>query len=182
MIITTLLTLTTLAAALSIPSPSLRATNPKPHPKLLESACTFTLQHRQQSSTTYIQLITIIDHANAIRIDVAGQRPPTEYNSYVRLDDAHVFAMTGLLDERNLTISTVSRHELEFEIGEVRWSTRRSGREAGCNAGAWEGGLDRRERRMVCLFPCEKVAMEDRGDVYGDAGESARQVRIGLQG
>lgn len=32
----------------------------------------------------------------------------------------------------------------------------------------------------MCMFLCEKVAVGDRGDEYGDAGEGERQVKIGL--
>lgn len=139
-----ILTAATLAAAINIPPSALLATEPKNHVKLASNSCTFTLWHRQQSSIDYVQLNTIFDRANNLRVDVAAHRPATGFNNYVRLDDAHVFAVTGLLDDRNLTISHVPQDGLRFEIGEVWWSTQRSGEEAGCNAWEWEGVLDRR--------------------------------------
>lgn len=199
MLLTVLLTFATLAAARSISPSALRVAEPKKYLELSDDSCTFTLWHRQQSSVNYIQLNTILDHANDIRIDVAAQRAAAGFNSYTRLDEDHVFAVTGLLDDKNLTITHLSEDELRFEIGEVKWSTQQSHGRAGCNAWEWEGNSNRRvrdvarrklmvhvtdlkkERRLMCSFPCEKVDDADREDTHGGLQEEEGQVRIGLQ-
>jgi hypothetical protein len=139
MLIATLLILITLAAAGRIPVSA---------PWFPDGSCTFTLWQRQQASVDYIQLNTIRDHANNITVYVAAQRPATGLNSYTRLDDNHAFAVTGLLDRRNLTITHIGDDELGFTIGQAKWSTRSfwrmqddSGKwnRAACNAWAWEG-------------------------------------------
>ncbi|KAF2627414.1 hypothetical protein BU25DRAFT_458744 [Macroventuria anomochaeta] len=175
-----LLTLSTLATAYVLPSDD-----------LLSDKCTFTLWHRQQSSVNYIQLNTILDHARNISIDVASSRPVTAFNSYTRLDHDHAFAVAGLLDDERLTVTHAGDDVLRFEVGEVKWSTRRAygkqGEEgrfvrAWCDAWEWEGSPRRRERKLGCAFPCEKVADEDLGkEEYEGVREGDSQARVGLQ-
>lgn len=117
---------------------------------LAENKCTFTLFHRQQSSVNYIQITTLIDHANSITVDITSQRPAVAFNSYTRLSHDHAFAVTGLLDDERLTITSDGTAVLKFEVGEVRWSSQAAdGAEdgAGCEAGRWvESG-----RSRVCV-------------------------------
>lgn len=149
MLFNILLTFATLAAARSISPSALRIAEPKEYFELSDNSCTFTLWHRQQSSVNYIQLNTILDHANNIRIDVAAQRAATGFNSYTRLDEDHAFSVAGLLDDGNLTITHVREDELRLEIGDVKWSTQQSHGRAGCNAWEWEGNSDRRVRDVA---------------------------------
>jgi hypothetical protein len=116
----------------------------------LDNKCTFVLWHRQQDAASYIQLNTILDHANDITIDIASQRPATSYNSYTRIDQQHAFAVTGLLDDSSLSISYSGQDELAFEVGAFKWTSRDaysiedSSETAWCNASVWEGSDRRR--------------------------------------
>lgn len=122
---------------------------------IADGRCTFLLWQRQQESTNYVQLNKILDHANDMTIDVALQRPTTAFNSYTRIDQSHELAVTGLLDDESLTISSAGQGELIFDVGGVKWSSidayegRRDGEEwkvAWCDASAWEGISARRVR------------------------------------
>lgn len=148
MLIVTLLILVALAVAQRIP-PS--AAQPSGNRQVPEGSCTFTIWHRRQDSVNYVQLNAILDYSNDMTVDLAAQRPATSFNSYTRLDDSHAFAVTGLLDGKNLTISKLRDHELSFKFGEAEWSTqsfwRRKGQSgiwvrAGCNARDWEGSAE----------------------------------------
>ncbi|KAF2997163.1 hypothetical protein E8E13_005662 [Curvularia kusanoi] len=144
----------------------------------LQDKCTFVLWQRQQDTIGYIQLNTILDHANDISIGIASQRSPAAFNSYTRIDEDHAFAVLGLLDDQRLSISYAVQDELAFEVGSVKWTSRdtygnrREDDEpetAWCNASVWEGSFRRRERRLDCAFPCEKIANEDLEAGYGSA-------------
>lgn len=150
MLIVTLLILVALAVAEHIPLSAAQPSENRPFP---EGSCTFTLWHRQQESVNYVQLNTIWDYSNDITVDVAALQPTTSFNSYVRLDESHAFAVTGLLDKGNLTITRLRDGDLAFKVGEAEWSTqsfwRRKGESgkwtrAGCNAGDWEGNAEAR--------------------------------------
>jgi len=152
MLIVTLLILVALAVAKRIPLSAAQPSGNRPFP---DDSCTFTLWHRQQDSVNYVQLNAIRDYSNDITVDIAALRPATSFNSYTRLDDNHAFAVTGLLDDKNLTITQLRDHELSFKFGEAEWSTqsfwRRKGRSgiwsrAGCNARDWEGSAEIRVR------------------------------------
>lgn len=137
-------------------SPPSRPTTPIPDEK-----CTFALHQRQQSSITYIQLNTIQDHANNITIDIASQRPPGTFNSYIRLDEKTVFAVTGLLDDERLTITLTGKDDLAFGIGREKWGSwdAHAVRERGsawCEAKRWEGGV---ERRVSWQRQCEEAGL-----------------------
>lgn len=155
MILIPLLAIPTLATAFLLPTAAQAALS-SPNPNL-SSKCTFTLFHRQQSSTNYIQLNTITDHANKITIDVASHRPATAFNSYTRLDGEHAFAVAGLLDDARLTVKYAGDGVLEFRAGDVEWSTGEANggrvedgrmREAWCDEKEWVGGL---QRRVSCV-------------------------------
>ena len=148
MLIVTLLILVALAVANGIPLAAAQPFGNRPFP---DGSCTFTLWHRQQDSVNYVQLSAIRDYSNDITVNIAAQRPATSFNSYARLDKSHAFAVTGLLDGKNLTITQLRDHELSFKFGEAEWSTqsfwRRMGlsgiwARAGCNARNWEGSAE----------------------------------------
>lgn len=159
MLIVTLLTLVALAAAEAIPPSASTSFGNRPFP---DGSCSFTLWQRRQFSSTYIQLNTIRDLANDITVDVAAQRPATAFNSYTRLDENYAFAVTGLLDDKDLVITHLRGDELAFRVGEVEWSTqsfwRRKGpsgnwKRAACSAGAWEDSAEAR----VCAATSVKM-------------------------
>ncbi|KAF3042910.1 hypothetical protein E8E12_005975 [Didymella heteroderae] len=186
MLIVALLSLVALAAAEHIPLSAPQSPGNRPFPN---NSCMFLLWQRQQSAINYVQLNTISDYANDIRVDIAAQRPATAFSSYTRLDDRHALVVTGLLDEKNLTITHLRNDELAFTVDEIEWSTQSfyrrkdaSGkwRRAACNAWDWEGSAGTRERRLVCSFSCDKVADDDRGDIYSGVEEGEGQVNIEL--
>ncbi|KAH6642156.1 hypothetical protein C7974DRAFT_96269 [Boeremia exigua] len=187
MLFVLLVTVSTLATAALLPSAPRSAFSDA---SLLNDRCTFILWHHQQSSLDYIQLNTIVDHANSMTIDVASHRPATAFNSYTRLDQKRIFAVAGLLDDKRLTIASGEGDVLKFEVGEVKWNTEgmhgRHGEngkraEAWCDAGKWEGSSDRRKRILSCAFPCERIAVADLGsEKYGQARKEGSQARIGL--
>lgn len=161
MLIITFLALVALAVAKRIPLSTAEPSRNRPFP---ESSCTFTLWHRQQASVNYVQLNTIRDHSNDITVDVAAQRLATAFNSYVRLSDSHAFAVTGLLDKRNLTMMSLRGDELAFKVGEAEWNTQSFWRRkdesgqwirAACNAWDWEGNAEARvshttQTKIIC--------------------------------
>jgi hypothetical protein len=137
----------------------------------LDDRCTFVLWHRQQDAASYIQLNTILDHANDITIDIASQRLASSYNSYTRIDEEHAFAVTGLLDDSSLTISQFGQEELAFEAGTLRWTSRDAyGKEDSsaivwCNDSVWEGNGRRRVSLglRVVRNPLVKLTSDRRG-------------------
>ena len=116
----------------------------------LDDKCTFMLWHRQQDAAAYIQLNTILDHANDITVDIASQRPATSRNSYTRIDQEHAFAVAGLLDDSSLIVSYSGQDELAFQVGALEWTIRDahskedSSGTAWCDASVWEGSDRRR--------------------------------------
>lgn len=159
MLIVTLLTLVVLATAEAIPPSASMSSGNRPVP---DGSCSFALWQRQQSSSNYIQLNTIWDLVNDITVDVAAQRPATGFNSYNRLDNNHAFAVTGLLDDKELIVTKLWGDELAFRVGEMEWSTQSFWRRkdpsgkwkrAACSAGAWEDSAEAR----VCAATLERM-------------------------
>lgn len=138
----------------------------------LDDKCTFVLWHRQQDAASYIQLNTIMDHANDITIDITSQRPATSHNSYTRIDQQHAFAVTGLLDDSSLSISYSSQDELAFKVGAFKWTSRDayikedSPETVWCNASVWEGSDRRRvsPRSRVARNSQRRLTPDRRGD------------------
>lgn len=161
MLIVILLAVSALANAGLLPAPGPGSSPTAPG---LNSKCTFTLWHRRQSSNDYIQLNTIVDHANRLTIDVASRRPATAFNSYVQLERERAFAVAGLLDDARLTVAYGEDGALKFQVGEVKWSTgevigerveAEGSGEAWCNAGRWKGSAD---RRVGCVLLMDGLA------------------------
>jgi hypothetical protein len=110
----------------------------------LANKCSFNVYHKQlcPSTTTskqnYIQINTLIDHANHITIDIAALRPVAARNSYARLSATQVFAIEGLLGNTNLTVrGEDGSDEVLFEHDGTTWSSDK-GSEASCVSGAWD--------------------------------------------
>jgi len=138
-----LIFLTSSSTAFHIPQFHLSPT-PTPSHHDLSQKCTFTLHHKQtcfaSKKTSYIQLNSIRDHANAITIDVAALRPAASHNSYVRISANDAFAVENLLDDRSLVVVGSSEDEDEVVFvngGEVFGSEGGNG-EAWCEEGEWD--------------------------------------------
>lgn len=115
-----------------------------PLSKPIANICTFTLFHKQlcpsstQVTTNYIQLNTLIDHANSLTIDIASLRPRAAHNSYNKISEHQVFAIEGLLDDRNLTIRGADdTDEVRFETAGLGWSSEQGTIATACVVGDW---------------------------------------------
>jgi hypothetical protein len=131
---------------------SRRALNtPSPSPSI-EHKCTFSLFHKQVHNVNYIQLNTLVDHANDITIDLAQLRPRTEHNSYAKVSSKRVFTVEGLLDDANLTVrGEDGSGVLRFESVGLVWTSGSSGKDAWCEAEEWD---DIEGRSRVCCTEC----------------------------
>ena len=137
----------TLAASYVLPPPS-SSTSAAPRLNSSNNKCTFTILHRQHHPLNYIQINALTDHANDIVIDIAALRPAAAFNSYTRVAENRVFAITGLLDEKELTIKGKDGSDiLQFSVGEWEWTSRDVRTEAEgkwCEVGRWRGDVERR--------------------------------------
>jgi hypothetical protein len=125
--------------------PQFRLSPSKPTSSDVANKCTFNLWHKQlittDAKTNYVQLNEIKDNTNGIVIDIAALRPATERNSYSRICAHQVFAVEGLLDNTNLTISGYDDvDEVTFAHDGVAFSSEesRSSKNASCIVGAWD--------------------------------------------
>lgn len=115
------------------------------------NTCTFTLFHKQLHPSptlreNYIQINTLIDHANALAISVAHLRHRTAFHSYSRISATQVFAIEGLLDGNNLTVrGEDGGDEVRFEYDGVVWGSGEKLRDEAhgwCEVGVWDGDLE----------------------------------------
>jgi hypothetical protein len=133
---------TTSTSSLYIPQPH------RPQNPLVQSTsniCTFTLFHKQlchhntRVPINYIQFNTLVDHANSLTIDIAALRPAAAHNSYSKINEHQVFAIEGLLDDRNLTIrGSDGSAEVRFESAGLGWSSTRGNGVARCVVEEWD--------------------------------------------
>jgi hypothetical protein len=130
---------TTCTAALFLPQFRLLTTQPD-----LANKCSFNIYHKQlcpsttSSKQNYIQINTLIDHANYITLNIAALRPVAARNSYVRISETQVFTIEGLLGNMNLTVRGEDRRdEVLFEHNGTTWLSN-VGSEAWCVPGAWD--------------------------------------------
>lgn len=97
----------------------------------------------------YVQINTLVDHANTLTIDVARLRPSVAFNSYSRVSATQVFAIEGLLDGRNLTVwGEDGSDDVRFEYDGLSWDSREDHvvGDAGCEVGMWSGDDTTRSR------------------------------------
>lgn len=125
--------------------PQFRLSTSEPTSSEAANKCTFNLWHKQlitaDAKTNYIQLNDIKDNTNSIVIDIAALRPVTERNSYSRISAHQVFAVEGLLDNTNLTISGYDDvDQVTFAHDGIVFSSEESKNfeNASCVAGAWD--------------------------------------------
>ncbi|KNG52477.1 hypothetical protein DDE82_006327 [Stemphylium lycopersici] len=149
----------------------------------LDNKCTFTLWHKQISSTTsqstpsaevkdrtnYIYLPILTDHTNSLTISITERKPLQEHNSYTHVSSTRAYSITGLLDDDALTISAREGDDaLVFDMDDLRWVAGGIGEEnvsedeAWCQVGGWaeSGSRGNRERKMECAFRCVKMEEE----------------------
>jgi hypothetical protein len=129
---------TVCTSALYLPQSHLPATQSD-----LANKCSFNVYHKQlcpsktASKQNYIQINTLIDHANHITLDIAALRPVAARNSYNRISATQVFAIEGLPGNTNLTVrGEDGSDKVLFEHDGLSWSSD-AGSEASCVSGAW---------------------------------------------
>ena len=121
----------------------------------LDETCTFTLWHKQlhpfpagpkRRKQNYIQINSLLDHANDMAIDIALLRGPVAFNSYSRVATSAVFAIEGLLDETNLVVAGEDGSDtLRFSSQGRSWTVdgeRDAQPEAWCEVGDWDVAID----------------------------------------
>lgn len=139
-------------------------------PVNVQDKCTFTLWHKQvyRSSVkmNYIQINELVDHPNNLVIDIASYRPAAAHNSYNRVSERQVFAIEGLLDNRNLTIrgkdgSDVLTFEYDGLTGSSDPFVRNNGDDAICYAGPWDTEPWNTEStsRVSSKFTCSPMSL-----------------------